>query len=335
MAETATHNGKTFRVSGWPHPTREITQRGVVGSAQFVYDAPTYTSGAPTPKYIDERDLQGFEEALIGWSREDPVNIGRLNRYQPFDWPRETKGALAVTAMKLPNEGRGAMSEGGGAPTVGPTLTNLPPYDYWPGTPRNLYTATFTALPWIRFLDDTEAYAGVSPPRELGRYIKYDMIYVPREFRRPDYGFVTDTTPEQTALQVGFVPFIQAEVKYIWYQVPYPEGIPYTTIYNTLLRTNATLFDGNAGDSGWNAGTLLFTRTGSLNDYYFGPGGRKYIDVEYNFTFAPYGWNFYITPVLYSSGFPVVVPLKRKGVSPATPPYALGDFTQLFNPGAP
>lgn len=332
---TVTHNGKTFEVSSWPHPTRVANRKETYGSAQLIYDAPTYTSGSPEPKYVDERDLLGFEEAVLGWTRVNPTNPNRLNRNFPFSWPQMSDGSMVVSEVKLTNPGRGSSSPGGGQPTVGPTLVNRTPYDYWPGTPKNIYDATFGRVPWTRFLTDEQAYDGVSPPKELGRYVLIDSIYTPREFRRPDYGFVTDEATPKDALQVGFVPFIQAEVKYVWYQVPWPDCVPIATIQILLLRVNSTTFDASDYSNGWTAGTLLFTRTSSLYDYYIGPGDRKYIDIEFNFTWIPTGWNNYITPQVTSLGFPVTVPLKRKNVTPATPPYSSGDFNFLFDPGAP
>lgn len=329
--EVVTWNSVPFLISGWPHPTRTVTQRGTTGKAQLVFASPLFTSGSPK-KYIDEFSLREFERAVMGWTQIDPVNPTRLNRNFPFPWPKEPNGALAVTELNLPNSGRGSLQQFAGDVTYGPTLTNLPPYDYWPGTPKNLYDATFGPLPWNRFLSDAVAYAGANAPKELGRYINVEEIYVPREFRRPDYGFVTDDAFEKNVLQVGFIPFIQAEVKYTWFQVPYSQAVPWVTIANTLLHVNSVLFDvpavGIATGRGWPVGSLLFTRTGPLDNWYHGPGGQRYVNVEYNFTYSPYGWNNYV------KADNTIVALKRKGVVPATPPYPSADFNQLFNPAA-
>jgi hypothetical protein len=176
-------------------------------------------------------------------------------------------------------------------------------------------------------MTDTEAYAGGSPPRELGRFIKLYEQAVPREFRRSDYGFVIEGT-QQEVLQVGFIPFIQSEVIYTWYQVPYPDAVPWNTIESTYLKVNNAEFDGDELVVGYQQGTLLFTKSGPLDNWYYGPGGRRYVDVVYYFTRNIAGWNRYLRP----DG--TYVNLVRKNVPGNVPPYASADFTQLFNPGA-
>lgn len=299
------------------------------GAADLIYE----TSSTP-----DELQLDEFEEAILGWSRIDPLYPVdpdcRLNRNFPLTWPYRSQGSLDCIKLDLKNQGRGAVegeaSFDGAAAKI--TYTNPAPYDWWPTTRRNIYSAEFGPLPYSRFLDDTDAYAGMNPPRELGRFIKVFEQPVPREFRRPDFGFVIDgpvvSGRSNEVLQIGFIPFIQADVTYTWFQVPYPDAVPWATIEATYLTVNNANFDGDSLAIGYPAGTLLFSRVNAPDDWYWGPGGRKYVDLQYVFMWNPVGWNNYLKP----DG--TVVQLKRKNVEPPTPPYPSADFTQLFNPGA-
>lgn len=321
---THTHNGVTFSVSSEPMPTRQIAAREQTGTATLYH--------TPSTSTVYETKMQEFEEAILGWSRPDPVNLGRLNRYYPLTWPLHAQGSMDALRLSLSSAGRTmkdnvAVNPGTALPAgSGPVVTN-DGISWWPTSPRNQYQCEFGPLPYSRFMTDTEAYSGGSPPGELGRFIKVYEQAVPREFRRPDYGFVIQGTTQEV-LQIGFVPFIQAEVIYTWYQVPYPSGIPWNTIEETYLKTNNANFDNDELSDGYLAGTLLLTKTGPLDAWYYGPGGRKYTDVVYYFTWNPGGWNRYM---LADGSY---VNLVRKNVPGNMPPYLSANFNLLFDPGA-
>ena len=294
------------------------------GSAVLMFDA-------ATPK---ESELDDIEKAILGWSQIDPgfpaPPTARLNRNFPLTWPYRSQGSLDCIGMDQIPEGRGPSDSEASRDGVAVKIDyeNPSPYDWWSSTKKNHYACEFGPLPYSRFLDDTDAYAGMNPPRELGRFIKVFEQPVPREFRRPDFGFVTNEAVPKEVLQIGFVPFIQADVVYTWFQVPYPDAVPWDAINDAYLTVNATDFDTDELTLGYPAGTLLFSRINAPDNWYWGPGGIRYVDLEFVFIYNPIGWNYYLTP---SGSY---VQLKRKSVEPPTPPYPSSDFNQLFNPGA-
>jgi hypothetical protein len=320
---STTHNGITFSVSSEPMPSRRVEQRATTGSAMLTVEHNTST--------VYETKMLEFEQAILGWSRKDPVNTDRLNRYYPLTWPLHTQGSLDALQLSLSPNNRTmkevAVAPGAALPAGSGPVVNNTGQSWWPTAPREQYMCDFGPLPYSRFMTDAEAYSGGSPPKELGRFIKVYEQAVPREFRRPDYGFVTATNNNEV-LQIGFVPFIQAEVIYTWFQVPYGDAVPWNTIESTYLKVNDNDFDGDELTVGYPAGTLLLTKTGPLDNWYYGPGGKRYVDVIYYFTYNPNGWNRY----MLANG--TYVNLYRKNVTPLTPPYLSADFTQLFNPGA-
>jgi hypothetical protein len=320
---TTTHNGVSFEVGSEPMPSREIGARETTGRAKLHYTT-------TTSFYEDECNT--FEKAILGYSIQDPVNADRLKRFYPLRWPYRNQGSLDALSLSLPSLGKVAKENVVSQSTDGPVV-NMAGYSYWPSAPRYHYECSFGSLPYTRFMTDAEAYAGPSPPRELGRFIRVYEQAVPREFRTPDFGFVRADKPDQEVLKVGFVPFIQAEVIYTWYQVPYPDCIPFLTIEDTYLKVNKFDFDYDFMSVGYPAGTLLLTKTGPLDNWYFGPGGLKYVDVVYYFTYNPVGWN------KYRLADNKIVNLHRKNVVDSNgnpiPPYLSSDFKILFDPAYP
>jgi hypothetical protein len=316
---TTTHNGVSFEVGSEPMPSREIGTRETTGRAKLHYTT-------TTSFYEDECNT--FEKAILGYSTIDTVNSGRLKRYYPLRWPYRNQGSLDALSLSLPSLGKVAKENVVSQSTDGPVV-NMAGYSYWPSAPRYHYDCQFGSLPYTRFDTDAEAYTGPTPPRELGRFIRVYEQAVPREFRTPDYGFVRADKPDQEVLKVGFVPFIQAEVIYTWYQVPYPNGIPWQTIEDTYLKVNDDNFDGDENAEGYLEGTLLFTKTGPLDNWYFGPGGLKYVDVIYYFTYNPIGWNN------YKLADNKIVQLYRKNAKDNNgnpiPPYQPAPFPDLFD----
>lgn len=309
---TTTFNGETFGVSSEPMPSRMVTGMETTGTARLMYK----TASPYETKMLD------FEKAILGWTKQDPINLDRLNRFFPHTWPLHTQGACNAVRMRLASAGRVADPDNVGSGTSNPSTVNNPSTDsYWPTSPFNLYDTDYGPLNYSRFKTDAAAYSGGSPPKELGRCILVTEQPQARELRVPDYGFVRADNG-QPVTQIGFVPFVQSQVTYYWRQVPYPSCVPSQTIEDMLLKVNNANFDGNEVDFGWPAGTLLLRNVVNPDAYYFGPGGNKYVDVIFVFDYNPGGWNYYLLP---SGSY---VQLYKKGT--IIPPYASADFTQLF-----
>lgn len=325
---THTHNGVEFAVNGDVMPSEITEATGTAGSAQIIYDLPI--TGADTGEQDLEADMETMKAALLGWTRLDPSFTGansRLNRYYPLQWPGTTFGYRHASAMERLGDKSGNKTNTGGATSaINVSTTNR---DWWPNRPRTFWNMKFTSLPYTRFATDAEAYASVFSQRELARFIRVREIPTPREYRLPDYGFELATPPHTPVGQIGFVPFITSDVLYTWYQVPYPDGVPWETIQDTYLRVNAVDFDSETGYTGWPAGTMLFEKVIEPDNWYFGPGGIKYVDIQYVFKYNFIGWNNYIMP----NG--TVIQLRRRNVTPNLPPYLSANFNLLFDPGSP
>lgn len=280
-----------------------------------------------SPTYEDS--VQNFEQAILGWSRVNAINTDRLDRFFPLSVPNHVQGSCNAQMLTVASQNRTADPDGTPAGGINPSnFGEVSPNAWWPVSPFNLYDCTFNQLPYSRFMTDAQAYASPSSPKELGRFIKVEEIPTAREFRRVDFGVQLDDANRTEILQVGFVPFIQSEVYYTFFQVPYPDGVPWNAIGNAYLTVNDSNFDAQFLTDFYLSGELLFTRVEKPDDFYFGPGGHKYVDLRYCFTWNIIGWN----RVLRANG--TYANLIRKNVTPPTPLYLTSDFRKLFTPGA-
>jgi hypothetical protein len=289
---------------------------------------------------INWADRDDFLEEVVGWSTWDGSST-TLNRNLPLQCPLAT--GLWLDDALLVKKG---MVPGSGTQTFDNTNNNWPQFDW------AQYKLTFLRPKWWVRYDATIAISFFG--KEQYRYVEFSTRYVPRERKKPRYTFEYDETAGLTGGtawspgnnlipvdEVGFLPDYQIESIAKWKQVPLG-AVPWTAIQAALCTVNLTNF--NPGYSTqypgsqytYTPGQLLFRGPQNPITFYWGADGNPYVDLLYAFAAQPGGWNSYLLNQ-QSSGSPptkLYAPVRARGVTPTTPPYASTEFQKLFTPAA-
>lgn len=273
-----------------------------------------------------KRELLGYTEVHRGPS--PPILIRTVPLLCPLTATKRAVSARLVMYGKDPNKLSDPITGGEGEEDIdGPIYYPADPDEIddtltgWWRTEAAVYEVVFARPPWI----DTVADDVLDPakPRELQRYIKIMKSWQAREKRQPDAGFETVEATPVTLLQVGFIPDLEIEYVFKWFQVP-KDAFPKTAVEDLLLKVNnAAWYNGRFA-----AGTMHFKGTRGETDYYEGAGAADglFSDPEFVFAWRKTPWNKGIK----ADGS--VFDLRRKGVSPDKAPYGTGDFDRLFTP---
>lgn len=218
-------------------------------------------------------------------------------------------------------------------------------YDGWPVYHRAVYEVIYTRRPYAILSDQVlRDTAGVFDGMELARYVLRQKTVNVREMRMPDYNFVPEDGDETLVRVNGFIPTVESEYVFTWYQVPF-QKIPHAAIRECRMKINQSAFDQSLtflGDgtpysrAGFPEGTMLFIDAQDIDVPYEGADGGLYCDVRYVFRHkenrrgdAVCGHNHFLA----ANGEWVRV--KRRGIDPPKYMYESTDqFDRLFTPGA-
>lgn len=283
-----------------------------------------------------------FVKELVGYTTYSGGTPDRFQRSLPLAVPYRPDlyaSSVTLTAYGTYDDDNSfaPLAYPAGHEMTGSTATGKPPFyvdpygagaeKFWPKWTHVCYRVVFTHKIYRNLKRDDQlsntTAAGDCP--EFDRYVlKRDELNV-RELRRPDVGFQTVEAKPQTIPIVGFVPSIEKELFYTWFEVPY-EKAPRTYYESTdiLLHVNDAAWDNYA------AGTMLYVGAKDYEVPYRGPDGSLYVDPTLHFRFNPIGWN----KILRRGGTIVdVVTKAADGVVGGLPPYATTDqFYRLFRP---
>lgn len=286
MASPETASGIPYSID-WLRYTEKCSKAGLMRTIGIKVEAQGY--GVDGSLAFPNMNL--FRSEILGYTTTDDVNPGRLKRHLPLQWPGTEVGechCLSLEAVSFGNAPTGPNVDGFGV-FVDEELDS----GEWPVSWGHvIFRAEFGPLPFVRFLDDEDAYTSPNIG-ELERYVRHEEVMTGREMRHPDYGVEVqeaDATWSKTS-QVGFVPVVEGEVTYTWYEVPYPDSVPVTAIAASLGKVNDAEFDNHSGfDANYKAETLLFYKTSPLDDWYW-KNGAKYVDIKFMFRTRQWGWN--------------------------------------------
>lgn len=251
-------------------------------------------------------DANDFRRELMGHTVYDPSAPDYFHRVPAMLCPY-TVYARGHT-MTLVNYGRmpkdadvsffdieaaaAAIADGIEHGNAAPAFFTDPGYQEWFVTHRAIYRVEFTR-PIYQAIDDDTLFEYVSQQIgcELSRYVTRQRTNNVRELRHPDHNF--KPVGQDLVLYVnGFIPVVEAEIVYTWFQVPF-DKIPWTAINECRLKINDELFDDSwvfpfdGSDPyqrpGHEPETMLFVDVKGIDLPYAGSDGGLYADVQYLF----------------------------------------------------
>lgn len=201
--------------------------------------------------------------------------------------------------------------------------------DNWPYGGYIEYMVTYTAYPYAIQID-ADIDNGATIP-EFTRYIRKTTRSIPKERSLPALGFETCESPPQYIREVGFVPFIETEIVYTWFEIPIAL-VPIAAIDACSGRTNSATFDGYAAE------TVLFRGLAAPIEPYAGPSGELYTNLMYTMSYLSNGWNKLPMGVTSGGGDIIWTRVRERGsasgTDPGKPLYPKVAFAQLFKPSA-
>lgn len=294
-----------FTKSGIPYMQHFVLAGGQPAySERFARDANAFTA------YLscNWADANDFRRDMLGYSEFDPTTPLYFARTMPEILPY-TSGSYAyemtlVNYGRVPTDGDVAtfdaevaaaiLSNGLTAANVSPAFFSDIDFDGYFSTHRCIYKVDYARMLYpvvdnSTFLTGTGgAFRGV----ELSRFAIIRWSNNVRELRVPDYNFLAVGGGPSIIKVNGFIPSVESEMTFTWYQVPY-RYVPFTAINKNRLKINdavvfdRTIFplDGSAqyDDAGFETETMLFVDAKGIDIPYQGPDGGYYCDIQYLF----------------------------------------------------
>lgn len=300
-------------------------------------------------------DAADFKREILGFTEVDRGGAStKLKRTLPLLCPwTETKYAVGMELVEYGGEPGGVGEDqeltdeplasfvSGGAQLLTPkiyrttdeALEGDDDLEGWWSTDHAIYQIVFARPAWRDTLPDS-AIDPTDAKSELKRYIRRMDQFQLRERERPDFGFETVEATPLPVGKVGFVPAVETEFVYVWYQIPV-SAVPRLAIQAQALHVNTTAFDPDRNNLV--AGSVLFKGARGLDQAYEAAGGSDelYVDLQYVFGHRIIrkpdntivgGWNNYLKPDN------TVVALRRRNVAGNVPPYPNGTLHDLFVP---
>jgi hypothetical protein len=235
-------------------------------------------------------DATTFKRYALGFAEYVP-GMTYFQRYIPLRNPYLSEESQYLTSLRkvgrlMPGvENTGTVSWH----FADPVINNWPNYAAVNAgmPPRIVYEGVFSNLAWD-VLDQT-AFAAASSLEIRRNVVRTKSIY-PRERKVPAMAFeVTVGASTFTVPEVGFIPYYDYRLRYLWTRVP-RDRVPDTAIANCLLKANSAAFDWNPVTNTYGKfleGDLVFT--GLFQDIkpYRGTNGEWLVDVPYEFRYQP------------------------------------------------
>lgn len=291
----------------------EYQQLPNLSSGQPAYSETFVRDGNSMTAYLAVAwdDAEDFRAEIVGHTEYDPSAPYYLSRTLPLLCPYSDSAYAHSMQMvnygRMPDRGTSvedfdelviAMNTANGVTNrnTAPAFFDDPVFDLWFTTHYAIYAVQFVRVPWIVVNNaDLLAAYSATPVKgmELDRYVIRRRVNNVRELRTADYNFQPVGT--SNAINVnGFIPTVEAEIIYTWYQVPFLNA-PRTAINANRLKINSATFDNGkvfntdgttSTRPGYEPETMLFVDCRGLDmPPYQGADGGLYYDLDYVFRF--------------------------------------------------